>query len=145
MKVILIKECKEGKINDVVDVSNGYATNFLIKHSFALPYNSKTEHMLKNRLSSIEKEELKKIENAEKAKERIESLTLEFKLKVTNMVVHGHITKKQVIKKISNHGIKISTHSIEHLQIDSLGMTLVPIKLHKNVIANIKIEVSDDK
>ncbi|NQZ65699.1 MAG: 50S ribosomal protein L9 [Mycoplasmatales bacterium] len=141
MKVILIKDCKEGKVNDVIEVSRGYATNFLIKKSLAVPYNSKTEHMLKNKLLNIEKDNQDKIKNANKVKEAIEKIVLTFKLKVTNMVVHGHVTKKQVLKELERHGIKLNSHSIKNVQIASLGTTLIPIKLYNNVIANLKIEV----
>ena len=144
MKVIIIKECKEGKINDVVEVSNGYATNFLIKKGLALPYNSKTGHMLKNKLKNIEQEELESIKNAENVKKAIENLKLSFKLKVTNMIVHGSVTKKQILKELLLHGVKLGAHAIENVKITSLGITNVDVKIYKNIIAKLKVEVKND-
>lgn len=145
MKVIIIKECKDGKVNDVIDVSAGYATNFLIRQKLALPLNSKTEHMLKNKINNIEVYEKSIKDNALRAKKVIDSLILNFKLKVTNMVVHGSITKKQINKELTKRGLKIDSHLIENIKITTLGITNVKIKLHKEVKAELKVEVKNEK
>lgn len=143
MKVIIIKDNKDGKVNDIIEVSSGYATNFLIKKGLALPLNSKTEHMLNNKKAVLQSEEEAKILKANKAKKVIEALTLKFNLKVTNMVVHGSITKKQINKELVAHGIKVDTHNIENVKIASLGISKVSIKLHKDITATLKVEVSN--
>ena len=145
MKVIIIKECKDGKVNDVIEVSSGYATNFLIKKKMALPFNTKTEHMLKNKINDIEVIEAARKKNALNAKKKIESLNISFSLKVTNMVVHGSITKKQINKELIKNGIKLDAHLIENVKISSLGITKVKINLHKEVQALLSIEVKNER
>lgn len=145
MKVIIIKDCKDGKINDIVDVSAGYATNFLIRQKLALPFNSKTEHMLKNKFKSLEDNEKIKRLQASKIKEKIELIKLNFNLKVTNLVIHGSITKKQINKELIKNEIKLDSHSIENIKISSLGITKIKIKIYKDIEAILKVEVNSEK
>lgn len=144
MKVIIIKECKDGKVNEVIDVTSGYATNFLIKKGLALPFNSKTEHMLKNKVKEVNAKENAMIENALKAKKLIESVILKYRLKVTNNVVHGSVTKKQIHKDLALKGVKVDSHLIENKKITSIGISKVNVKLYREISAVLKVEVKDE-
>lgn len=144
MKVIIIKDCPEGKVNDVVDVAAGYATNFLIKKGFALPYNNKTGHMLKNKIQHLNEVDNSMRENSLKAKTIIESMLPSYSLKVTNNVVHGSITKKQIHKSLADGGVKIDSHNIENVRIASIGISKVKIKLYKDIEAILKVEVKGE-
>lgn len=144
MKVIIIKDCKDGKINEVIDVAAGYATNFLIKKGLALPFNSKTEHMLKNKVEEDNKKEQALIDNAVKAKDLIESITLKYRLKVTNNVIHGSITRKHIHKDLALKGVKVESHLIENKKIASIGISKIKVKLYKNISATLKVEVKDE-
>ena len=145
MKVIIIKKCKDGDVNDVIDVASGYATNFLIRNKFALPYNSKTQSILNKKLEKIKLKENKENEAALKLKKMIEQTKLTFYLKSNNMVVHGSITKKQILKELLDKGIKIDSLSIENVKINNLGLTLVNVKLSKKITAKLNVEVLDEK
>ncbi|MCK5945937.1 MAG: 50S ribosomal protein L9, partial [Mycoplasmataceae bacterium] len=141
MEVILIKDCKDGKKNEIVNVSDGYAKNFLIKQGFAQSINNKNLGSRNKNIKSIETMENQKSANALIFKEQIESLKLSFKLKVTNDVVHGSITRKQIIKELRARKINVESHDVEHVQIKSIGNTNVSIKLYKDVKAVLKVEV----
>ena len=145
MKVIIIKKCKDGDVNDVIDVSLGYATNFLIRNKLALPFNSKTQSILNKKLKKIKTKEEEENKKALKIKKIIEQIKLTFFLKSTNIVVHGSITKKQILKELLNKGIKIDSHNIENVKINTLGITKVNIKLNKKINAKLNIEVLDEK
>ena len=142
MKVILIKDCKDGKTNDVVDVSAGYATNFLIKNGFAVAMNSKTVGKLKRTVQHNEDVDAKNIENANKAKAIIESTTLSFFLKQTNNVIHGSITRKQIVKQLEDKKIHVKSVNVENKKIASMGISKIEIKLYKNITAILKVQVS---
>lgn len=144
MKVIIIKDCKDGKINEVIDVAAGYATNFLIKKGLALPFNSKTEHMLQNKVKEVNAKEQAMIDNALRAKKLIEAITLKYRLKVTNNVVHGSVTKKHIHKDLALKGVKVESHLIENKKIASIGISKVNVKLYKNISAILKVEVKDE-
>ncbi|MGL5205528.1 MAG: 50S ribosomal protein L9 [Metamycoplasmataceae bacterium] len=145
MKVIIIKNCKDGKVNDVIEVSPGYGTNFLIKNGFAEPFNKSSNFQLEKRLEEKNKLHKERIQEANILKEQIENLTLEFSLKVTNLIVHGSITTKQVNIKLKELGIQLEKHSIPHIQITSLGITLITIKLFEKIEAKLKILVNKNE
>ncbi|MCK5807324.1 MAG: 50S ribosomal protein L9 [Mycoplasmataceae bacterium] len=145
MKVIIIKDCKDGKIDEIIEVSTGYATNFLVKQGLALPVNKKTSRELKLRKNAKDLKESNSREKSLKAKELIESIVLTYKVKVTNMVVNESVTRKQIHKELMKKGIKIDSHNIENVRIVSLGITSVKIILHGDIVANLKVEVKDAK
>ena len=144
MKVIIIKDCKDGKKNDVVEVSNGYATNFLIKKGLALPVNQKTQHKLKVDLKHQKELKEANIAKSEKIKAIIEGLTLEFPLKFTNNMAHHSISRKQIMKSLRDAGIKVESHSVENVHIKSEGITKVNIKLLEGVEATLKVKVFNE-
>lgn len=141
MKVILIKDCKDGKANQIIEVADGYAKNFLIKNGFAIPQNSSTKHALEKTLIKNKEIADAKLAAAQELKSKLESLTFSYSLKVTNMVVHGSISRKQLLTDLNAKGFKISQFDIDAFHINSTGITLVPVRLHKDVIAKIKVEV----
>lgn len=141
MKVIIIKNCKDGKVNDVIEVSAGYGTNFLIKNGFAEPINKSSNSKLTKRLEDKEEIFQQKQQEAILLKNQIEKLNLEFSLKVTNMVIHGSITTKKVNLKLKELGFNLDKHAVPHIQINSLGVTNVPIKLFDKIEARLKVMV----
>ncbi|WGI36802.1 50S ribosomal protein L9 [Mesomycoplasma lagogenitalium] len=146
MKVIIIKDCKDGKVNQIIDVSDGYAKNYLIKNKFAIPVNKKTSLFLDKKLENEKNEELKKIAEANELREKIHKIILHFKLKETNNVVHGSITAKKILKALEELHIKLPKHSLEdHVHIVSLGLTVLNVKLHKDVIAHLRVKVEKDE
>lgn len=144
MKVILLKDCKDGKTNEIIDVAGGYATNFLIKKGLALPYNNKTAKVRSDKEDAQKAHDALVKANSEKAKRVIESITLSYKLRVTNLVVHGSITRKQIQKSLMEKGVKLDAHAIENVKITSLGVSKVRITLPKNIVAILKVEVKED-
>lgn len=145
MKVIIIKECKDGKIDDIIDVSTGYATNFLVKKGLAFPVNKKTMRDLKLRKNAKDLKEAKSNEKSMIAKRLIESITLTYLVKVTNMVINESVTRKQIHKDLMKKGIKVDSHNIENVRITSLGITNVNINLHGDIKSSLKVEVKDSK
>ncbi|MDK2819299.1 MAG: 50S ribosomal protein L9 [Mycoplasmataceae bacterium] len=142
MKVIIIKKCKDGNVNDVVEVSSGYGTNFLIKNGFAEPINKSSISKLKDREKFNKDTFDKNLELANDLKFKLEELTLSFELKTTNLIVHGSITTKQVNIKLKDLGFVLEKHSVPSVRIDSLGLTKVKVKLFDKVEATLKIMVT---
>ena len=61
MKVIIIKSYGKYKVDDIVEVSNGFGTNFLIKNGYAVPINESTSKELKVKKDIQQKLNAKKI------------------------------------------------------------------------------------
>ena len=102
MKVILLTDVKKvGKKDQVVDVSIGYANNFLFPHKFAVPYTDKSVEILHQQEQDRINKEKQLKEEAIKLKEVLKNITLEFKAKVgKDGKMFGTISLKQVIDQL---------------------------------------------
>ncbi|MCI8298591.1 50S ribosomal protein L9 [Mesomycoplasma hyopneumoniae] len=145
MKVILIKDTKDGKANTIIDVSPGYATNFLFKNKLAEPLNSRTEKLLVKRKQQIEIEKQEKQKQIAKLKIEIEKLVLWFKLKGNKESVHGAITAKKIKKELEIKGIFVDKQAIQTSRISTFGTNFVDIKLSSQTIAKLKINITKDE
>ena len=146
MKVILIKDCKDGKTNQVIEVKDGYAKNFLIKNGFAQPFNPSTNLELSKRKEEIALKDKKKHKEALELKKKIESIILSYSLVVKNDVVHGSISHKPILKDLKANGIDVNRYSLpKHLHIDTTGITTIEISLYKDLKAKLKVEVKGVK
>lgn len=147
MKVILLKDVKgQGKKGEIKNVSDGYARNFLLKKNLAVeatPGNMKTLEQKKKK----EKEEEKKVlEEAKQLKKTLENLTIELQAKSGDGGrLFGSITNKQIAEELKkSHKIKIDKRKIELDEpIRALGYRNVPIKLHPEVTATVKVHVKE--
>lgn len=141
MKVIMIKKYQKYNIDEVVEVSDGFGTNFLIKNGYALPLNENNRKKLEIKKEQQKKEfEIKK-NDALNLKTEIEKLILNFELKVTNDTIHGSISSKKISQALTDKGFKLEKHTIPHVLITSLGITKIKIKLFKDVEAELRVNV----
>lgn len=144
MKVILLKDVKgKGKKDSVVEVSDGYANNYLIKNNLAVPYSKRSKEILDNELDLKEKEEEKKIKEYTEISNKLNDKIIEFKVKVgENDKVFGTVSSKQISDKLKEMGYKIDKKNIKiDGNICTLGITCVEVELHKKVKFNLKINL----
>ncbi|QGZ97658.1 50S ribosomal protein L9 [Mycoplasma sp. NEAQ87857] len=147
MKVILIKDCKDGKANTIIEVASGYGTNFLVRKGFAVPYNEQTYKQLQKTLDNLAADEHETRTNALRLKDQLETLTLKFKLEANidgnqNLNVHGSISTKDVDKKLKELGYKLPKHSLSKIHLVSQGTHEVEAVLYKDIKAKINIEIT---
>lgn len=149
MKVILLADVKKvGKKGQTIEVSDGYAANFLIPKKLAVKVTEKSVEILEkqNEQARIAAENAKK--EAEKIKETLKNITVEFTLKSgANGRVFGSISFKQVEEALKNkHNIVIDKRKIiTKGPIDSLGVTKLEIELYKGVVGVITVHVGEEK
>lgn len=144
MKVIFIKDLKgQGKKNEIKEVKDGYADNFLIKKGYAIPATNINLNKVKNQISEERLEESLLIKEMESLKEKIEKKSYQIIVQTGKQdKMFGQISTKQIKKILSENGFDIDKTSIilDH-PITSLGVHIVDVQLHKKVIAKVKISV----
>lgn len=143
MKVIFIKDLKkQGRINEIKEVSDGYATNYLIKNGYAVKYTKTSSEILTKDLENKRLKEQEVIKEANNLKKQLENITLKFDVKCNNGKVFGSISSKQIHEELIKKGIKIDKKSIKiDSSISSLGMHIVKINLHKKVCSELKVQL----
>ena len=142
MKVIFIKDLKkQGRINEVKEVSDGYATNFLIKNGYAVKYTKTSSNILKNDMKEKQKEEESNIKVAENVKKKLESITLDIKVTSNKGKMFGSISTKQISDELKKKGFTIDKKNILTDSLNSLGVHEIEIKLYKKVSAKLKIQL----
>ncbi len=144
MKVIFIKDVKgQGKKNEIKEVKDGYAMNFLIKNGYAMAANQTNLKNFEKQRQTEKLEESLLIKDMESLKQKIEKETLKFQVKTGEQEkMFGTISAKQIKEELSKLGYNIDKTKIkiDH-PIMCLGMHTVQIELHKEVLATIKIHV----
>ena len=144
MKVIFLKDVKgQGKKDEVKEVADGYAKNFLIKNKYAVPANTNTLKKLNTDLENRRLEENLLIGECKQIKEKIEKEKIVFKVKTGKQdMMFGQISVKQIKEELNKLGYKIEkTAILLDYPITSLGTHNVELELHKKVKAILKVQV----
>jgi len=144
MKVIFLKDLKnQGKKGEIKEVKDGYGKNFLIKNGYAVMATETGVKRLNEENEQMKKQELENIQKCNQMKEKLEKITLKFKVKTgTQDRVFGTVSTKMIAEELKKKDFNIDKKIIKlDGQLSSLGVHNVKIELHKEVVANLKIEL----
>ena len=145
MKVILKENVKSiGKKDEIVNVSDGYARNFLFPKNLAVEANTANLAKLKTKKDSESFKKNQEKEEAEKLAEKMEKVRLRFNVKTgENGKVFGGVSSKEIAEKLEkDHNFKVDKKKIDLKEtIKTLGITKVNVKLYEGVIAVLNVEV----
>ena len=144
MKVILQENVEGvGHLGDLLDVSAGYARNYLLPRKKALeanPRNVKALEHAKRVMAERAKKEKLEIENQAK---KLSALTVTVIAKVgKDDKLFGSVTAKDIADDLAAQGHTVDRRKIQLAQpIKELGTHAVPIKLHREVTATVSVVV----
>ena len=148
MKVILKKDVKGlGKKEQMVEVSDGYAKNFLLPKGVAVLANATNVNIMKTKKEAEKRKKEKDIEKANKLAKEIKNITLEIKAKSGGAGrLFGSITSKDIVEKLKqDFNIDIDKRKL-NLQdsIKTLGEHDIEIKLYTNINTKLKVKVIEE-
>ncbi len=148
MKVIFMKDVKgQGKKGQVKEVSEGYAANFLLPRGLVRPATDGNVKTLENQAAAEQRRKDNEKGDAQQLGKKLDELTLNMKAKAgEGGRLFGAITSKQIAETLSaTEGIVIDKRKIELSDpIRHLGVTQVIIKLHTEVKATLKVQVTEE-
>lgn len=145
MKVIFLKDVKkQGKKGEIKEVADGYGKNFLIKNGYAVLATQTGVKRLNAENEEKRLEENLNIKNCEVLKQKLEKAKFKFKVKTgTGDRVFGSISTKSIAEELKKQGFDIDKKKIKlDSPLTSLGFHNVQIELHKEVLAQIKVELT---
>ena len=147
MKVILLQDVKGiGKKSEIVNVKDGYASNYLVPHKLAVLYSERSNEIL-NEQKAEEAANIEKMKKeAEICAENLKTITLEFDAKGSgDGRMFGTISTKQIAEELkTKHNIEIDKRKFVDKQVvDHFGYTKLNIELFKGVVGVITVHVNE--
>lgn len=148
MKVILTSDVKGlGKKFDAVEVTEGYARNYLLPKNMATIADTKSVLEAKTKKEAIKFKQDISRKDAEDQKKKIEQAEIEFRLKTHESgKLFGSVTAKEISEELKKKsGIDIDK---KRIQINDLiktpGIYTAHIKLYEGVVGNLKVRVIEE-
>ncbi len=145
MQVILLQDVKGvGKKGQTVDVSDGYANNYLVPRRLAVILTKRSQEILDNQIEAKRQAEEDKRAEAERLKTQLESIIVEFQAVAgKDGRMFGSISGKQICEVLkSKHGIIIDKRKfVDRDTVNVFGTTIVKVELYKGIIGTFKVHV----
>lgn len=147
MEVILKEDVDNlGHRGDVVKVAQGYGRNFLLPKKLAIEATAGNKSVIEQMKNSSVRRSAKEKGDAELLLQQLEQVALTFTRKTgDNDHLFGSVTGGDIAQELEAQGFKVDRRKV-HLEepLKSLGEFLVPVRLHREVTAHIKVTVSKE-
>lgn len=149
MKVILLQDVKSlGKKGEIVNVSDGYARNFILPKKLGLEANGKNMNDLKLQKNNEAKVAKEHLEAAKELAKQLEAGKVEVAIKVgEGGKIFGSVSNKEIAAEVKKQlGLEINKKKVQLKDtLKTLGTHKVPVKLHPEVTAEVTVEVKEEK
>ena len=150
MKVILLADVKKlGKKDQTIEVSDGYAVNFLFPRHLAVQVTKKSVEVLENQQEQRRENDAKLKAEAQELAKKLDAITLTFKVKTGREgKLFGAISLKQVAEELAKvHGIELDKRKfMDKGTLDELGFHHINVELYKGVIGKVHVQIiAEDK
>ena len=147
MKVILLEDVKSlGKKGQIVDVSDGYARNFILAKKLGLEATSKNLNDLKLKKAHEDKLAAQRLQEAKDFAAKLEGLQVTLKINAgEGGKLFGSISSKEIAEAAKEQlGLEIDKKKLVLPNpIKAIGTTDVPVKLHPQVTGELKVIVQE--
>jgi large subunit ribosomal protein L9 len=148
MEVILREHVEHlGARGDVVKVTPGYARNYLLPRKLALAVTDNNKRQIDREKKLAEARDMEEKSAAEAVAARMGALDLEISRRVgENDALYGSVTSADVAQALKDKGFEVDKRKIQMADpLKALGETTVPVKIHREVVAQVKVRVVADR
>jgi len=148
MQLILQEDVEKlGNRGDLVEVAAGYARNFLLPRKLALEATPGNLKRLERMRATFAKKEATEKEAAQKLVELLAGVSLAFTRKAgENEQLFGSVTSADISEALAAQGFTIDKRKITLADpIKVVGDYEIPVKLHREVVANVKLAVKKEE
>lgn len=148
MEVILREHVDNlGRRGDVVKVAAGYARNYLLPRKLALAVTESNKRQVERERVLGEARELEEKSQAEAFAARLEQVDIEIARRVgENDTLYGSVTSADIAQALQAKGFDIDKRKIQLVDpLKALGESAVPVKIHRDVTAQVKVKVVPEK
>lgn len=146
MKVILLKDFKgSGKKDQIIEVSDGYARNFLFPRKLAVEATASAVNAVENAKSAASHKKAKEKQEAEAQAAKLKGKVIKVSAKAgEGGRLYGSITNQEIAEALkAQHGVEIDRRKIDLPEpIRSAGIVEVTVKLTAGVSTQMKVEVT---
>jgi large subunit ribosomal protein L9 len=144
MEVILREHVEHlGRRGDVVKVAHGYARNYLLPRKLALAVTDNNKRQIAREKQAADARDMEEKSAAEAVAQRIGQLEIEIARRVgENNILYGSVTTADIAQALQAKGFEIDKRKISlHDPLKALGETTVPVKIHRDVTAQVRVKV----
>jgi len=148
MEVILREHVEHlGARGDVVKVTPGYARNYLLPRKLALAVTENNKRQIEREKKLAEARDMEEKSAAEAVAARIGALEIEISRRVgENDALYGSVTSADVAQALKDKGFEVDKRKIQMAEpLKALGESTIPVKIHREVVAQVKVKVVADK
>jgi large subunit ribosomal protein L9 len=148
MEVILREHVDNlGRRGDVVKVASGYARNYLLPRKLALAVNEANKRQIERERKNAEVRELEEKTQAEAFAARLAEAEISIARRVGDHdALYGSVTSADIAAALAAKGFEIDKRKIMLAEpIKALGEVTVPVKIHRDVTAQVKVSVVAEK
>jgi large subunit ribosomal protein L9 len=142
---VILKEHVEhlGRRGEVVKVADGYARNYLFPRKLALAVTVENRRQIERERAKADTREAEEITEARALQAKLESIELTVARRVgENQVLYGSVTSSEIADLLGSRDLAIDRRKIQLPEpLKALGDHKVPVKLHREVTAELTIKV----
>jgi large subunit ribosomal protein L9 len=147
MEVILKEDVPQlGSRGDVVRVAEGYGRNFLLPKKLAIEASKGNKAVIDQMKAAAVRRSAKEKGQAEELAKQFEGLSVSFQRRSgENDQLFGSVTSSDLADAVNRKGFSLDRRKIQlHEPLKTLGEFTVPVKLHKDVTAHLKVVIEKE-
>jgi len=142
---VILKEHVEhlGRRGEVVKVADGYARNFLLPRQLALAVTAENKRQIAREKTKAEARDAEELTQAQALQTRLEAVEVVIGRRVgEHDTLYGSVTTSDVAEALAAKSLTVDRRKIQLAEpLKTLGEHVVPVKLHRDVVASVKVRI----